>query len=93
MHNKPAFFLNLAFFPVSCGDPNPPPENAHQTNFGNTYGVVATFACDLGHEYSAGDTAMLCQDNGLWNGTALKCSSGYHCILWVKDEKKIMIPV
>lgn len=82
-------FLNLAFCPVSCGDPNPPPENAHQTNFGNTYGVVATFACDLGHEYSAGDTAMLCQDNGSWNGTALKCSSGYHYILWVKNEKKL----
>lgn len=59
---------------VSCGDPDPLPYNAHQTNFGNTYGVVATYACDTGHEYSSGDTAMLCQPNGQWNGTALNCS-------------------
>lgn len=63
---------------LSCGDPDPLPYNAHQTNFGNTYGVVATYACDQGHEYSSGDTAMLCQTTGQWNGTALNCSR-VHC--------------
>ncbi|XP_062598349.1 uncharacterized protein LOC134259761 [Saccostrea cucullata] len=58
---------------LSCGDPDPPPVNAYQTNFGKTYGVVATFSCKTGHEYDSGDTAILCQTTGSWNGTALNC--------------------
>ncbi|XP_061190343.1 uncharacterized protein LOC133198232 [Saccostrea echinata] len=58
---------------LGCGSPNPPPVNAYQTNFGNTYGAVATFSCNTGHEYDSGDTAILCQTTGFWNGTALNC--------------------
>ena len=75
---------------VDCGPPSSPGPTGTVSVSMTTFGNVATYSCDLGHELHPDNSIRICQANGMWSGIDPFCQ-GMKYVQYTVPTIKLML--
>ena len=64
----------------NCPELIPPINGSIEYSINDTYYVIAEYSCNTGYTLN-GNAMRLCNDTGVWDGTAPSCVDNGECIL------------